>query len=110
MKSTKILIGSFVLCTFCFIFCTGCADGNSADNPNPSDNNGTKPTSAEDNLIKRETQQTLKYLPVADGTKVFNSDFVVIDYSNSSQGYIMVEYIGTHTGKVKFQIDRKSVV
>ncbi len=44
------------------------------------------------------------FLPSADGVSVFASDYVEIDYSNSSQGYIMAQYIGTATGKVKFRV------
>ncbi len=43
-------------------------------------------------------------IPSADGISVLSSEYVVIDHSNSAKGYIMVEYVGAHTGKIKFRV------
>lgn len=43
------------------------------------------------------------YIPVASGTTVFSNTLASIDASNTSQGYIMVNYKGTNP-KVKLQI------
>ncbi len=42
-------------------------------------------------------------MPEASGIKVFSCDSVTIDVSNSSEGYIMVDYTGSNS-KVKLQI------
>ncbi len=52
----------------------------------------------------RDSLDVALKIPSADGVAVLNSAYVVIDYSNSSQGYIMVEYVGAHTGKIKFRV------
>lgn len=48
--------------------------------------------------------EILTYLPEASGTRTDSSDYICIDYSNANQGYIMVQYLGSHTEKIKFQI------
>ncbi len=47
---------------------------------------------------------TVTYIPTLSEDSVAQSQYIWIDDSNSSQGYIMVQYLGDHTGKVKFQI------
>ncbi len=52
----------------------------------------------------RESLDVNNRIPSADGVAVFSNAYVNIDYSNSSKGYIMVEYVGSHTGKIKFRV------
>lgn len=42
-------------------------------------------------------------VPVASGVKTTGNDLVTIDYSNNSEGYVIVSYLGTNP-KVKIQI------
>lgn len=44
------------------------------------------------------------HLPELDMIEVAQSEYVCIDYSNADNGYIMVQYLGSHEGTVKFQI------
>ncbi len=49
----------------------------------------------------------LSYLPSlgTEGTALQSkTDLVWVDYTNASQGYVMVQYLGSHTGQVKLQI------
>ncbi len=46
----------------------------------------------------------LTHVPELSGIMTSVSDFISIDYSHCDSGYIMVDYLGNHTGKVKFQI------
>ena len=48
--------------------------------------------------------ETLSHVPVATGENVHVSDAVEIDYSNASQGYVMLNYIGNHDAKIKLQL------
>jgi len=49
------------------------------------------------------TNETLVLVPSSDGTAVLSSDVYVIDYSNSSEGYITFKYNGS-SEKVKLQL------
>ena len=54
-----------------------------------------------------EANSTLEVLtPVASGTLAFNEKDVVLDASNSAQGYVMLKYTGS-SPKVKVQITKK---
>lgn len=44
-------------------------------------------------------------VPVASGVSVYNNGKVIVDYSNSGQGYIMLQYNGSNN-KVKLQITK----
>lgn len=44
-------------------------------------------------------------VPVASGISIYNNGKVVVDYSNSGQGYIMLQYNGSNN-KVKLQITK----
>ncbi len=48
--------------------------------------------------------EQLTHIPEASGSLTSVSEFISIDYSHCDLGYIMVEYLGSHEGKVKFQI------
>lgn len=48
--------------------------------------------------------ETLSFLAQASGEAVAESSVICIDYSNADLGYIMVQYLGDHDGKIKFQI------
>ncbi len=63
------------------------------------------PTTAEAPSAPFREPSDVTYIPSADGGMVFTSDYVVIDYSNVSKGYIMVEYVGIHDGKIKFRVE-----
>lgn len=47
--------------------------------------------------------------PVASGTATAGNEFATIDYSNASEGYIMVNYLGSNA-KVKLQITGPNAV
>lgn len=51
-------------------------------------------SSAQDPSLPPRTTVTEFLLPSADGTDVYGNDFVSIDASNTSEGYVMVRYTG----------------
>ncbi len=53
----------------------------------------------------REPNEITMFLPSASGGDVFQTSRTLIDYSNSSKGYIMVQYLGGNTGKIKFRVE-----
>ncbi len=95
------------LLSLCLLLLAGCSQGNPGDSD--TGDSITMPdsveTSVEASNVPFREPSDVEYIPVADGTLVFTSDYVVIDHSNASKGYIMVEYVGTHIGKIKFRIE-----
>ncbi len=55
--------------------------------------------------IVREPNEVTMFLPSASGSSVFQTSRTLIDYSNSSKGYVMVQYLGSNTGKIKFRVE-----
>lgn len=51
-----------------------------------------------------EVIETVSHIPTRSEELVAQSAYICIDYSNADQGYIMVQYLGSHTGQIKFQI------
>ncbi len=49
-------------------------------------------------------------VPVASNSSVYNGSVATVDYSNASEGYVMVKYTGSHTGKIKMQIRGPSYI
>lgn len=87
----------------CF-FITACS---SSSDPQPDPGTPSKPSGS-----NSQTSQSQKgsrdntpnvLVPSADGKSVEQSDVAVIDYSNASEGYLMVNYTGSNA-KVKLQI------
>ena len=61
-------------------------------------------TSATSPPVKGSRDNTsLCLVPTASGEIVYQNDYAVLDASNSSEGYVIVRYIG-NSGKVKLQI------
>ena len=61
-------------------------------------------TSATSPPVKGSRDNTsLCLVPTASGEVVYQNDYAVLDASNSSEGYVIVRYIG-NSGKVKLQI------
>jgi hypothetical protein len=84
-----------ILVVLCGFLLTGCGQGNiPMSSSNSSSNKG-------DREIRDNTPLVL--IPEASGVKVFESDLYSIDASNTSRGYVMVNYRGT-SEKVKLQI------
>ncbi len=91
----------------CLIILIGCADIDrlpSVDTGGVSSGSSAAIETATVPAVPLRDPPTTSYYPSADGVSVYSSDYVNIDYSNSSKGYIMVEYVGSHTGKVKFRV------
>lgn len=81
------------------IACTACSSKSEAKNSSSkksSSSKGTKKEAPRDN-----TPQVL--IPQASGSTVYTGDVVSIDASNTSEGYVMVQYNGSNE-KVKFQV------
>ncbi len=66
--------------------------------------NNSEPAELSETSV-RESLDVGVRIPSADGVDVLSSEYVNIDHSNSSKGYVMVEYTGSHTGKIKFRIE-----
>lgn len=67
-----------------------------------TDKGGTTKNS-ENHTDESRTTRTEFLVPSADGIVVYGNDVVSIDASNTSEGYVMVQYIG-NVSKVKIQI------
>ncbi len=103
-----------LLCSTFSVF-TGCSASDSGDS-NTSGKTETTASSSSTNSKEDGNSQsddssatgtrgsTLQILtPSADGTEVYENSSAIIDVSNKSEGYCMVNYIGT-SEKVKLQI------
>lgn len=85
------------------IFLTGCGKSNSSPAPDAPDGTGS-PASNGTSTQKGSRGSTLCVLTCsADGTSVTENESAIIDYSNGSEGYVQVNYIGS-SQKVKLQI------
>ncbi len=58
----------------------------------------------------REPLDVSDRIPTADGNDTYNGSVATVDYSNAFEGYIMVKYTGSHSGKIKMQIKGPSYV
>lgn len=83
------IIYMFFLSIFAVSSITGCASDHSHSSNNHTD--------------ARRNTTTECLVTEASGTITYGNDFVTIDASNSSEGYIMVQYTGS-VNKVKLQI------
>lgn len=101
---------SAILITLCCICMTGCSEDNLdsfveelEDTVTMSDGSFRISSSgtSEDAL---PIVTTLSYLPTISETSTSQSEYIWIDSSNSDQGYVAVQYLGVHTGEIKFQI------
>lgn len=91
-KIIKIFfLTSYSILSLCF---AGCGD---SANPVP---NITNPSTE---VIGSRDNTPVCLMPAADGTSETHNEFASIDYSNASEGYVMVLYTGT-SPKVKLQI------
>lgn len=87
---------------------TSCTQGSGPSAPSPTPSGSVTVTSSgttyTSNVPAGSRSNEIKVLkPTADGTLVKENDVAVIDYSNSSEGYICVKYIGS-SPKVKLRI------
>ena len=103
----RILVLLLVIC----LLCTGCGDstgsGNkpSGGNPTTGDgvgSSGSGSASASDQKGSWDNSPKV-LLPSADNTASYSGNGVTIDVSNSSEGYVMVEYTGS-ASRAKLQI------
>lgn len=89
-----------LVCFFTFLLCaslTACGDDSGKDKPNdPPSNSVSTEKGTRDNT-------SVVLVPAASGTVTHVCDSATIDTSQSSEGYIMVEYHGANE-KVKLQI------
>lgn len=79
-RSAGLFLSFILLCT------PGCGGSDSGGSSSAS--------AASDASLPPRTTVTEFLLPSADGTAVYGNDFVSIDASNSSEGYVMVRYTG----------------
>lgn len=94
---------SFLIFTFIFVFTAGFFTGCGGKAPALDTAAGTTDkTEKKDAGKKRESIRQI-LLPTADGTVVYGTEAISIDASNTSEGYIMVQYAGS-ADKVKMQI------
>lgn len=106
MRQSKIYWFPIVLLSFILFLC-GCGAGDSMEltptassNPKASSSGAAAVQSAEKGT-RDNTPVVLS--PVASGVQVYSCDVVTLDSSNSSDGYVMMNYTGTNS-KVKAQI------
>ncbi len=60
--------------------------------------------------VVREPLDVAVRIPAASGSSTYNGSVATVDYSNASEGYVMVKYTGSHTDKIKMQIRGPSYV
>ncbi len=122
MKKYKKYLAIFTL-IFCSIFLNACdvseadigaildsalPDGDNRGNSGGSSSGGSSSggssggSSVSVSDLSGVTAPAMK-LPSADGTQAYTGTASVIDYSNASEGYVMVKYTGS-PGKIKVQI------
>lgn len=95
-SSISYTIGLLIFALTASPFLGGCGKSGSADSNIASVDIASSASTTRNNDIK-----VLK--PVATGEKTVGNDSVLIDYSNASEGYIVLKYTGD-SEKVKFQI------
>lgn len=93
-----------ILTTLMSVILAGC--GGSSETPDLSDLSGvvnkiTKSGPKDDGTPRPESLNVL--IPTASGAVVYGNDLVSIDASNTSEGYVMVQYYGG-VQKIKLQI------
>lgn len=100
LNSTKSLTSynllHIILCITAILFFTGCGGSNTSDVDVASVDVSSKATSD-------FSADTKVLSPVATGLKTTGNESVSIDYSNSSEGYIIIKYTGS-SDKVKVQL------
>ncbi len=83
------------------------AGNGSTSNSSTSGNNSNTAADAIDPADLREVITTITYLPTtgdAGSVAQSKSASVWVDYTNAGEGYVMVQYLGSHTGQIKLQI------
>lgn len=105
----KILCFFSIVLLLC-IMLSGCGNTDVLDPENvplsPSANSsggGSSTNNASSSVSGTRDNTSYVLVPEATGTTVHSSDTVILDVSNSAEGYIMAEYNGTNE-KVKLQI------
>ena len=99
MKRIRTIKCYLLICTFISVMIlTGCMKDGQTQDRNTNNSGDVTPESA------RTVISTLTHVPQATGVSVHESASVNIDYSNATEGYIIVNYTGSHTGKVKFRV------
>lgn len=100
MKYRFIKHSLALLSCICMIICF-CSCGKSNEDPTPVAPVQTD-TSDPDKKGARDNSSTV-LVPTAPGTEYYSCDVASLDASNSSEGYVIVNYYGTNS-KVKLQI------
>lgn len=96
MQKKTVLIINFILCLFLF---GGCSDSGNNLSSSIIDSENVPSSSATGNY----SREVVCLVPEALGSLVSENDVASIDYSNTSEGYVMAKYFGL-SSKVKFQL------
>ncbi len=101
MRRTIILL--IVLCCILLGGCGNKDSGTHADHGSTASGPAAAGTSESTDTIAARDNTPTVLVPSADGTESYGSDTVSIDISNTSEGYVMVQYTGNNP-KVKLQV------
>lgn len=88
-----------IIIFFCMIFSTGCGNDSNAVEVQE----GTISSAEEIEEMLKEVEQNL-YVPEASGELEAKNEKILIDYSNTSDGYIMVKRLSEDTNRIKIQV------
>ncbi len=89
--------GLILLCA-CVTACSSAVENNHASTSN---------TASDATAVAIPAVTTLQYLPTQGEEEDPNqsqSEAAWVDYTSADQGYVMVQYLGSHTGQIKLQI------
>lgn len=77
--------------------------GGSGTSKSPAKSSGSSKSGTAKNSGKSRSNKPKVLVPEASGTDVHENDFAIIDTSNASEGYFMVQYLGSNP-KVKLRV------
>ena len=108
MGKHKSFLKIVILAAIFAVFLTACGGGESGESPisGIGDLAGNSSGSPKEDDSAPDRDATSKVLEnKADGTATFSGNGATVDYSNASDGYVMVQYQGDNS-KVKVQITK----
>lgn len=97
----------FVMCLFMLSLTAGCGNKQKAapaDKPEGQGIDSAGFAEEMDSIVEKEVAISQMLMPEASGELEERSDTVVVDYSNTEDGYVMVQYLKEQTKRLKVQV------
>lgn len=102
MRNKRITMGTIIMA--CIILGCGCGSDPNAGSAQKVQTNVKEVSSKTEIEEVLEEVERQKYIPEASGELEAKSDDILIDYSNTSEGYVMAKRLHEETGRIKLQI------